>query len=438
MSTDPRQIIANAPMSVLQVIAVAITVGLNALDGFDVLSISFASPGIAEEWGINRAELGIVLSMELIGMSIGSLFLGGLADRIGRRNTILGCLVFMAVGMWMAAASSNVVQLSVWRVFTGLGIGGVLAAINAVVAEFSNAKNRNLNVSIMAMGYPFGAVTGGMVAASLLKGGEWRSVFHFGAIVTAAFIPLVWFLVPESVAWLATKQPAGALKKINAAMRRMGHAAIDALPTLGADASGKKEGSSNIFSPQMIRTTILVGMAYFFHITTFYYVLKWVPKIVVDMGFDAVAGANVVVWTNVGGLLGGGMVGLLTHKLNLRIVTSFVLVGSTIMILVFGRGYSDIATLSAVCAVAGFFMNGAINGLYAIFAQIFPAEMRASGTGFAIGIGRGGSVLSPIVAGFLFEAGNGLAVVSTAMAFGSLIGLACIWGLRMPKDRVLH
>ena len=211
MNTDPRKLLANAPMSVLQVIAVAITVGLNALDGFDVLSISFASPGIASEWGVARGALGVVLSMELLGMAVGSLVLGGLADRIGRRPTLLGCLAVMALGMYMASTAHSVVDLSVWRVFTGLGIGGVLAACNAVAAEFSNAKRRNLSVSIMAIGYPVGAVIGGVIAAHLLKGSDWRVVFHFGAIVTAVFIPLVYIFIPESVPWLSQKQPNGAL-----------------------------------------------------------------------------------------------------------------------------------------------------------------------------------------------------------------------------------
>jgi MFS family permease len=125
---DPREVIAKNPMSRLQIAVVAITVGLNALDGFDVLAISFASPGIARAWGIDRAALGIVLSMELMGMGIGSVLLGGVADRIGRRRTLLGCLTVMALGMIMAARASGVYDLSLWRVFTGLGIGGMLAS----------------------------------------------------------------------------------------------------------------------------------------------------------------------------------------------------------------------------------------------------------------------------------------------------------------------
>jgi MFS family permease len=122
-NTDPREIIDLSPMTVAQIIVVAMTVFLNAMDGFDVLSIAFASPGIAKEWGIAQTALGAVLSMELIGMAFGSVLIGGVADRIGRRPTLLGCLAVMAVGMLGATTAASPVQLSIWRVFTGLGIG---------------------------------------------------------------------------------------------------------------------------------------------------------------------------------------------------------------------------------------------------------------------------------------------------------------------------
>ena len=433
MKNDPRQIIADSPMSVLQLVVIGLTIALNALDGFDVMAISFASPGIAAEWHIDRAALGIVLSMELIGMALGSLLLGRVADAIGRRPTILACVAVMSVGMYMASTATGVVDLSAWRVFTGLGIGGVLATINAVAAEFSNAKNRNLNVSLMSIGYPVGAVLGGLVAAQLLKSGDWRPVFLFGSAVTACLLPLVWFFVPEAVSWLANKQPKDALAKINATMTRMGHATVDALPVLGEDPSGRKVGTDTIFSPHMIRTTIIVAGADFFHIMTFYFILKWVPKIVVDMGFAASAAAGVLVWANVGGALGGAVVGFLANRFSLKAVTITVLVASTVMVNVFGRGYTDLATLSLVCACAGFFTNGAINGLYATFAQVFPSHMRASGTGFGIGIGRGGSVLAPIIAGFLFQAGNSLPKVSLLLSFGSVVAAVLIYILVMPR-----
>jgi MFS family permease len=111
----------------------------------------------------------------------------------------------------------------------------------------------------------------------------------------------------------------------------------------------------------------------------------------------------------------------------------FVLVCSTIMVNVFGRGYTDLATLSLVCACAGFFTNGAINGLYATFAQVFPSHMRASGTGFGIGIGRGGSVIAPIIAGYLFQAGNSLTTVSVYLSVGSVLAAIAVYFVVYPK-----
>ena len=433
MNRDPREVIADSPMSALQMIVVALTIALNALDGFDVLSISFASPGIAQEWRIDRAALGIVLSMELIGMAIGSIFLGGVADTIGRRPTILGCLVVMAGGMLAATTATGLVALSAWRVVTGLGIGGMLAAINAVAAEFSNSHRRHLNVSLMSIGYPLGAVVGGIVAARLLQGHDWRTVFYFGSAVTAVLIPMVFLFVPESVHWLTRKQPTGALENVNRTMTRMGHPAVTVLPTLAADA--RRTSVADIFASGLIGSTVIVTLAYFFHITTFYFIVKWIPKIVVDLGFSPSSAAGVLVWTNVGGALGGAVFGLLTLRYSVKALTIGMLIASTAMVTLFGRTPADLQRLSLICAIAGFCTNAGIVGLYAIIAQVFPTHVRASGTGFAIGVGRGGSVLAPIIAGFLFAAGFTLPVVATTLAFGSLAAALVLILLKVDQAR---
>ena len=422
-------------MSTLQIAVVGMTIALNALDGFDILSISFASPGIATEWGIDRAALGIVLSMELIGMAIGSIVLGGVADKIGRRPTILGCLAVMATGMLMATTVTGLVDLSIWRVVTGLGIGGMLAAINAVAAEFSSTRRRHLSVSLMSIGYPLGAVVGGIVAAQLLEGNDWRSVFYFGAAITATLIPITFFAMPESVHWLARKQPEGALEKINRAMARMGRPVTTALPAISDDV--RRRSVADIFSPALVSVTVIVSLTYFFHITTFYFILKWVPKIVADFGFAASSAANVLVWTNVGGALGGAVLGLLTLRFGVKGLTIVVMLLSTVMVALFGQTPPDLRQLSMICAAAGFCTNAAIVGMYAIIAQAFPTHVRASGTGFAVGIGRGGSVLAPIIAGFLFTAGYTLPTVAFMMSLGSLVAAGILSFLTLETDHTV-
>ncbi|TKD52130.1 MFS transporter [Sphingomonas baiyangensis] len=420
-------------MSRLQIAAVAITVGLNALDGFDVLSISFASPGIAAEWGIDRAALGIVLSMELIGMAIGSVLLGGVTDRIGRRNMILGCLVVMAFGMFMVTTASNLTMLSIWRVLTGLGIGGMLAAINAAAAEFSNRRSRNIALALMVIGYPLGAVIGGSVASLLLRGGDWRLVFEFGALVTALFIPLVWFFVPEPVQFTMARRPTDALAKINRTLARMGHRTVAALPAPTPEED--RASIRDIFGPDLRRTTILVTIAYFAHIVSFYFILKWTPAIVTDLGFPASQAASVLVWANVGGAVGGAVFGMLAQRFALKQLTLVVLAISAVMVGLFGAaGVQSLGGLAILACASGLFTNSAIVGLYTIFARAFPTHVRATGTGFAIGIGRGGSALSPILAGFLFDSGMTLAGVAITLGLGSAIAAVALAGVRLRLD----
>lgn len=431
---DPREILATSPMSLAQIVVIAITVGLNALDGFDVLAISFASPGIAREWGIDRAALGFVLSMELIGMGAGSIFLGGVADKIGRRRTLLGCLVVMTIGMLMATQARNLYSLSIWRVITGLGIGGMLATINAVASEFSNSRRRALCVSLMAIGYPIGAVVGGSIAAMLLRQGDWRAVFWFGAAATAAFIPLVFLLVPESIEWLCQRQPANALAAVNRSLTRLRRAAVDALPAVSLET--RKRSAAGIFSPQFVRITLLMSFAYFLHVISFYFIIKWVPKIVVDLGFTASSAAGVLVWLNVGGATGGAVLGLLSLRFGLKGLTMLVLAMSTVMLAAFGRSQADLTHLAIICAIAGFFTNAGIVGLYGILAQVFPTNLRATGTGFAVGTGRAGSVLAPIIAGFLFKAGYGLEFVAIAMGIGSFAAAILLGFLSFKPESV--
>ncbi|WP_287889535.1 MFS transporter [Blastomonas sp.] len=430
MTADVRATLDRAPMGRLQIAAIVLCVLLNALDGFDVLAISFASPGIAAEWGIDRAALGLVLSMELIGMAAGSIVLGSVADRIGRRPTTLLCLTIMALGMAAATFAGTVEELSAYRLFTGLGIGGMLACTNAMVAEFANARARSLAVAIMAAGYPMGAILGGSFASQLLVDGDWRDVFTFGAVITAVFLPVTFLLLPESIGFLVHKRPAGALARVNAILSRMGHDQVDALPD--PDPAAPKAGFRQMFAPGLAKTTVFLTLAYFCHIMTFYFILKWVPKIVVDMGYAASAAGGVLVWANVGGLIGALLLSALSWRFPIRNLVIGAMLLSFVTVTIFGQGQSDIAMLAAVAAAAGFCTNAGVVGLYALIAQAFPTAVRASGTGFVIGFGRGGAAVGPILAGFLFSIDLGLASVGLAMACGSLLAAAMLLWLPKP------
>lgn len=426
---DPQIVIASLPMTWRQFLAIGMCVVLNALDGFDVLSISFASPGIAAEWGLERAALGIVLSMELIGMAVGAILLGQLADRWGRRSTATLCLTIMASGMLGTAHVSSIDALAATRLFTGFGIGGMLATTNAFVAEYANDRWRSAAVAIMAAGYPLGAVVGGSIASAMLVSGTWREVFHFGAVATIALLPLIPLLLPEPVGALLHRRPKDTLIKVNRSLRALGHTPIATLPPVRPAAL--RAGLAELFSPRLRRITVLLTFGYFLHVMTFYFILKWVPKIVVDMGFSPSAAGGVLVWANVGGLLGGVLFGLLGLRFAVRGLLAAAMVASVVMVIAFGQGQADLAGLSWAAAAGGFFTNAGMVGLYAIVAASFPTAVRAGGTGFVIGIGRGGAALSPVLAGYFFQYGLGLGAVASIMAGGSLIAAVAI--LALPR-----
>lgn len=434
MNTDPREVIRQTPMRAQQWIAVVLMIALNALDGFDVLSSAFAAPGIAKEWGIARDALGVVLAMELVGMGVGSILLGGAADRFGRRPTMLGCLIIMASGMALATTAQSPQMLGLWRFVTGLGIGGMLAAINAVTAELSSAKGRSLAMSLMVIGYPLGATIGGTIAAMLLKSGDWRVVFEFGAIATVVFIPLIWWFVPETPAFLLARRPAGALARINRSMAVLHLPQTDALPPVDV----RKGGSSvlDILKPGLIGTTLILTIGYSLHAITFYYILKWSPKIVADFGFSAPQAASVLVWANAGGATGGAIFGFLMHRYGIKWPTIAMLVLGAGAVAVFGLGGADTTLVGWRFAVfcTGFTTNAAIVGFYCAFAHGFPAHVRATGTGFAIGAGRIGAAGSPILAGDLFAKGGlGLLPVSLIMACGSVMAAALLLMLKLRE-----
>jgi benzoate transport len=424
---DPSVQLRREPMSSFQIAAVAICVALNALDGFDILAITFAGPGIMREWGLGPGGLGVVISTGLVGMSIGSLLIAPLADTRGRRPIILLCLILMTLGMLFSATSNSVLALAIWRVITGLGIGGMLASINAMVAEYSNDARRDFCVSLMTIGYPLGGMLGGMAAAWLLGEFDWRSVFIFGGVVSIAIFAVVWWRLPESIEFLVFKRSPDALTEINAIFRRMGRAAVVELPVRVRQ---ERVSVWKEFDSTLATRTMLICVAYFLYMLTCYYALGWIPSIVAALGFTASVGAEVSVWTNLGGIIGGALLGYLARHIGLKPLASGAMIATALALTVFGRTQPDLFALKAVAFVLGFFLYSSAVGFYATFVRVFPTNLRATGTGLAIGLGRFGGMLGPVLGGWLMATGTSRPSVAGLMALGAALAGLAIWLLQ--------
>lgn len=432
LDSSASRILADSPMSPFQILVVFVSVLLNALDGFDVLAITFAAPGISEDWSISRSALGVVISASLAGMVAGSVLLAPFADRIGRRPTILICLVLMAVGMLLTATASSIMILGLYRVITGVGVGAIIPSITAVSAEFSNEKRRNFAVSAMTIGFPVGGLVGGLISAELVDMSGWRAIFVAGGLLTAAFIPVVWFAVPESIEYLSARGGPNALKKINAILRRMGHETISEV-----DAPAPEPQSADpreLLGPEYRMTTILLVSAYMLHMLTYYFYAGWLPKILTDAGYETSAAIATSSIMHIGGIVGGMVIGWASHYIGLKRVAVVSMAGTSVMLAVFAAVTDDLSTLRIVATILGVFMFGGIVGLYAFLARAFPARLRVTGCGMAIACGRGGAVLGPILGGVLLDAGLQAATALTVVGLAAAMGAVFLSPIRIRQS----
>lgn len=428
---DPRAMIDAAPMSRPQIVAVAITSALSALDGYDVLSVTFAAPGLTQDWGLGRAALGVVLSSGLVGMAIGSLLLAPVADVIGRRRTVMINLLLMMTGMLMSAFSQSIGELTVWRVVTGIGIGSMVPIITPLAVEFANERRRALSLAIMSIGYPIGGTVGGFVAAVLLHWFDWPAVFLFGAVLALLLLFVVALWLPEPLAFLVERRNDGTLGRVNTLLARFGLPAIAALPPI-PDAP-KSSPYRAIFARGQRAATLRITAVNLLFIMTVYYVLSWMPQMVADSGFSPSIATMVAALASLGGIISCILVGIVAPRVNLRTLVASLMIGLGIATPIFGFTPPSLPLLALMGVIAGGFLYSGITGLYALIVDTFEPRMRATGVGFVMGVGRAAGALAPLIAGTLFAIGAGRGEVSAALGAGALIAGLIVYA---PRHRL--
>ncbi len=427
-SPSLRNQINENPMSFFQAATIALCTAINMLDGFDVLVMSFAASSVASEWNLAPSDLGILLSAGLVGMAIGSFWIAPYADRIGRRPLVLFCLLLVTLGMLLSAVSQDKIQLSLLRFITGLGIGGMLAALSALVSEYSSDLRRSFSMSILQSGYPLGAILGGLVSVYLLQQFGWRSLFIFGGSVSLVMIPIVYWKLPESIDFLLLGKRPSALEKINRLANKMKLASISALHTNTIqDGLGYKV----LLKPQFLANTIYLWIGYFCLMFAFYFVASWTPKMLVDAGLSTIQGVSAGIYLQAGGIVGAIIIGLLASRLKITMLTSAYLMMCVISMLVYGFGNLDLFGLMLCASIMGFFLIGAMIGLYAIAPGVYPASHRVTGIGSAIGLGRIGAIIAPFLGGWILEFGVETSQIITVFALPLIIASIAVSKIKL-------
>jgi benzoate transport len=403
---DPRRALAEGPLTRFQLAAIAVCIGLNMLDGFDILSMSFAASGVTADWHLQNSQVAALLSAGLVGMGLGSLTLGPCADRWGRRRVVLLSVAVAGCGMLGASVARGFPDLLALRVLTGLGIGGTIASVAVVVSEYSPDRWRRTALGAYATGYSIGATVGGALAAYAIPRYGWRSAFVIGGTMSLLLLPLAWSELPESLDFLLTRRPAGALERVNALLRAMGRPAATALPQAqGGDGPAPHVPVRAQLALIMTPATLLLWVMFFCTMAGFYFIVSWTPKLLHDAGLTASQGLTGGVLLNLGGIAGCALYAAAAARVDAHRLMLAALLGSALLTAAFSLTIAHLDAALWTALSIGIISNAAMAGLYAVGPPLYPTAVRGTGMGWALGIGRFGSIVSPLVGGALLDLG---------------------------------
>jgi len=371
------------------------------MDGFDVQAIGYVGPVIKQELHVTDPVLGRVLTAALVGVLVGSLFLSMVADRIGRRPVLIGsCLFFSVMTLWTARARS-VDELLILRFVSGIGLGAIMPNAMALVSEYTPSRARVAAIMIVSNGFTAGAAIGGFIAAWLIPTFGWRSVFYFGGTLPLAIGIIMLVALPESLQFLALKDKSP--DRLGGWLRR-----VDPSTPIGPDvqfvvAEKTKEGFlfANLFRDGRTAGTILIWLAYFMNLLNLYFLAGWLPTVAREAGYSTSTSVLVGTMEQVGGTLGAFALGWFVHRFGFVPVLATCFTVASISIALIGHPRWSLGLLFVVVFIAGFGVVGGQAGVNALTGTYYPTNLRSTGLGAGLGIGRMGSILGPLVAGEL-------------------------------------
>lgn len=396
-------------------------------DGYDLTIYGAAVPGIIEEFGISPAQAGAIGSYALVGMMIGAIVFGTLADRIGRKMVIVGCVAAYSVFTVAVFFAGTPTELGVYRFLAGLGLGGVMPNAIALVSEYAPKRLRSTLVSVMFSGYMVGGVVAALLSIVLIPAFGWQSVFLAGAF-QLLLIPVLIIYLPDSLAFYMkrgkSEEAVSTLRKIEPGLRSGG------VPSLEA-AEEPEQGSpvARLFRDGYAFSTIMLWVAFFMVLLMIYGLLTWLPQLMIEAGYPLGSSLSFLLTLFVAGIVitwGGGY---LSDRFGPKRVLIAAYVVAAVFVAVLGFGETALLLYVAV-ALGGGATFGAQIFANAYAAQYYPTSARSTGVGWCLGVGRIGAIVGPLLGGILLTAQVPLYTNFLAFAIPGLIAAVAIFLVR--------
>ncbi len=385
-----------------------LTTFITLVDGYDLQTMSFVAPELITDWGVTRSMLTPVLTGSLIGMAVGSILLGWLGDRVGRKNSYVVCIAFLFAGSALSANAVGLWDLFAWRVLTGIGLGGITPLAATLVAEWTPQRSRSVAVACAIVAIPLGGMLGAQVAQWILPAYGWRMIFYIGAGLPFALFFVAWRLIPESPQFLAQnvlRHPQLA-RTLN---RLIGEHRFDGTEMFYVDEPPRAPGNwlLIIMTPPYRRTTLILWAAFACNTLALYAFVNWLPTIITSVGLPRDVALRGATFLNLGGFFGSVGGAVLIGYLGSRMVgTTLALAGglATIFIGMALMGHAPEATSTFFPAILliGAAVNGMQSFIYTVAAHSYPSHIRSAGVGCAQTVSRVGGVLSSAVSGTYF------------------------------------
>jgi MFS transporter, AAHS family, 4-hydroxybenzoate transporter len=397
-AVDIADLINTQPLSSFQKAIMVLIGGVVVMDGFDVQAIGFVAPALTQDWNIDPAALGPIFGAGLFGMLLGSMLLSMLADRLGRRPVLVGSTAFFSLCMLGTAAAESVQQLMFLRLLTGLGLGGVMANAVALASEYSPQRQRASLLMWISCGFTGGAIAGGLISTVLIPWGGWRSVFVVGGLLPLAIAAVMYWRLPESLLFLSL-QP-GAHDRLTQLLRRVAPGLDQGrdLRLRGPEQVEARGSLARLFRDGRALMTLLLWLVSFTNLLNLFFLANWLPLLSTRMGFSASTAVLMGTTLQLGGLIGAVFMGPLIDRLGYYrvLVPAFLIAGLAVAAI--GEPGMPLPLLYLVIFAAGICIVGAQPALNALASTLYPTEIRATGVGWSLGVGRVGAIVGPVVA----------------------------------------